>query len=197
MRRFARLMSTVRLALAAMAVAVLAQVFLAHIAFAQQQAPMVGIDPLRATLTEIETAARRGGLSMRTIADLTQQLTPVRDDLRAKVADLEPRIAEIDARLDKIGTAAAVALRGRAAIANARLAYQAFQEVFAGPRFAALKGEAAAIQKPLWASTSTKDPSLPDLYYAEALVAASSGNTVAVQPGRLARSRADAIFFGG
>ena len=87
----------------------------------------------------------------------------------------------VDKKLDALtkgGNAKAAGVRARLAIANARLAYQAFQEVFAGPRFTALKGEAAAIQKPLWASTSTKDPSLPDLYYVEALIAASSVDTM-------------------
>jgi transaldolase len=87
----------------------------------------------------------------------------------------------VDKKLDaltKAGNAKAAAIRSKLAIANARLAYQAFQEVFAGPRFTALKGEAAAIQKPLWASTSTKDPSLPELYYVEALIAASSVDTM-------------------
>lgn len=68
---------------------------------------MVGIEPLRATITEIETAARRGGLSLRALADLTERLGPVRDDLRAKVADLEPRVGEIDARLKQLGPAPA------------------------------------------------------------------------------------------
>ena len=92
----------VRLAFAALALVALGQ-----LAQAQQQAPMVGIDPIRVTLTEIETAARRGGLSMRTITELTQRLTPARDDLRAKIADLEPRIAEIDARIKQLGPAPA------------------------------------------------------------------------------------------
>ncbi|MEA2929604.1 MAG: potassium-dependent mechanosensitive channel, partial [Hyphomicrobiales bacterium] len=68
---------------------------------------MVGIEPIRATLGEIELAMRRGGLSLRQLTSLTEQLNPLRDDLRAKVADLEPRLAEIDARLKQLGPAPA------------------------------------------------------------------------------------------
>ena len=60
---------------------------------------------------------------------------------------------EVDARLEKIGTDAALALRGKAGVANSRLAYAAFQEVFSGPRWEALAGEGARAQRPLWAST--------------------------------------------
>jgi len=63
------------------------------------------------------------------------------------------------------------------AIANARLAYVAFEEMMRGPRFEALQAKGARAQRPLWASTSTKDPALPDVYYVEALVAPDSVNT--------------------
>ena len=69
-------------------------------------------------------------------------------------------------------------LRGKAAIANARLAYRAFEEVFSGERFARLREKGASRQRPLWASTSTKDPAYPDLYYVEALVAPDSVDTM-------------------
>lgn len=69
-------------------------------------------------------------------------------------------------------------LRAKTAIANARLAYRAYEEVFSGERFARLREKGACRQRPLWASTSTKDPSLPDVYYVEALVAPCSVNTV-------------------
>jgi len=100
--RFVTLAHAVRLALAAAAIAAFAQV-----AQAQQQAPLVGIEPLRATITEIDTTLRRGGLSLRALADLTERLGPARDDLRAKIADLEPRVGEIDARLKQLGPAPA------------------------------------------------------------------------------------------
>jgi transaldolase len=78
---------------------------------------------------------------------------------------------EVDARLDKIGTAAAGALRGRVAIANARLAYQRYEQMLASPRWAALAAAGARPQRPLWASTSAKDPAYPDTMYVTKLVA--------------------------
>jgi len=69
-------------------------------------------------------------------------------------------------------------LRGKTAIANARLAYRAYKEVFSGERFAQLRTKGASRQRPLWASTSTKDPAYPDLYYVEALVAPCSVDTM-------------------
>src|SRR5215470_16287874 len=70
------------------------------------------------------------------------------------------------------------ALRGKLAIANARLAYQAYEEVFGGGRFKALKAAGVATQRPLWASTSTKDPAYPELYYVEALIAPDTVDTM-------------------
>ncbi|HEY8020732.1 MAG TPA: transaldolase [Thermoanaerobaculia bacterium] len=72
----------------------------------------------------------------------------------------------------------AKSLRGKVAIANARLAYQAFREVFESPRFASLKAKGVAVQRPLWASTSTKDPAYPDLYYVEALIGPHTVDTI-------------------
>lgn len=68
--------------------------------------------------------------------------------------------------------------RARAAIANAALAYQAFEELFSSARWEALAARGAMDQRPLWASTSTKDPALPDVYYVEALVAEETVNTL-------------------
>ena len=69
-------------------------------------------------------------------------------------------------------------LRGKTGIANARLAYRAFEEVFSGERYAKLREKGASRQRPLWASTSTKDPAYPDLYYVEALIAPDSIDTM-------------------
>jgi transaldolase len=85
---------------------------------------------------------------------------------------------EVDRRLDKIGTPEAAELRGKAAIANARLAYQLFEEKFASPRWAALHAKGARLQRPLWASTSTKDPAYPDTMYVVELVAPDTVNTM-------------------
>jgi transaldolase len=85
---------------------------------------------------------------------------------------------EVDARLDKIGTAAATALRGQAAIANARLAYQHYEQMLGSPRWTALAAAGARPQRPLWASTSVKDPTYPDTRYVTDLVAPDVINTM-------------------
>jgi transaldolase len=85
---------------------------------------------------------------------------------------------EVDARLDKIGTPAAAALCGQAAIANARLAYHHYERMLASPRWAALAAAGARPQRPLWASTSVKDPAYPDTRYVTDLVAPGVVNTM-------------------
>jgi transaldolase len=85
---------------------------------------------------------------------------------------------EVDGRLDKIGTPEAAALRGKAAIANARLAYELHEQRIATPRWAALEQAGAAPQRPLWASTSTKDPAFEDTLYVVELVAPGTVNTM-------------------
>lgn len=86
---------------------------------------------------------------------------------------------EIDKRLERIGTDEALALRGQAAVANARLAYAAYQEVFlGGQRFEALKADGARVQRPLWASTGVKNPDYPDTLYVTELVAPNTVNTM-------------------
>ena len=86
---------------------------------------------------------------------------------------------EIDNRLNKIGSEDALRLRGSAGIANARLAYAAFQEVFeGGNRYAALKADGARLQRPLWASTGVKNPDYPDTMYVTELVAPHTVNTM-------------------
>lgn len=69
-------------------------------------------------------------------------------------------------------------LLGRVAIANAKLAYQKYKKVFHGERFAALKQKGAQVQRPLWASTSTKNPVYPDVYYVEALIGPETVDTL-------------------
>ncbi|AOR34996.1 transaldolase [Streptomyces fodineus] len=85
---------------------------------------------------------------------------------------------EIDKRLDGIGTEEATALRGKAAVANARLAYQAYEEVFSSSRWNALENAGAHKQRPLWASTGVKDPAYPDTLYVTELVAPNTVNTM-------------------
>ncbi|MET0317416.1 MAG: transaldolase [Rhodococcus fascians] len=86
---------------------------------------------------------------------------------------------EIDARLDKIGTPDAEALKGKAALANARLAYVAYQQAFeVGPRFHELAGSGARPQRPLWASTGVKNTAYPDTLYVTDLVSPNTVNTM-------------------
>jgi transaldolase len=85
---------------------------------------------------------------------------------------------ETDKRLDKLGSEEARALRGSAAIANARLAYQHYEKVFSGDRWKALEQAGAKPQRPLWASTGVKDPSYDDTRYVVELVAPGVVNTM-------------------
>jgi transaldolase len=85
---------------------------------------------------------------------------------------------EVDKRLEKIGTEEAKALKSKAAVANAQLAYEAYTKVFATDRWQALADAGAHPQRPLWASTSTKSPDLPDTIYVEELIAPGTVNTM-------------------
>jgi transaldolase len=90
---------------------------------------------------------------------------------------------EVEKRLDALadadgGSDEIEALRSKAAIANARLAYQAFEDVFSSDRWSALEAAGAHKQRPLWASTSVKDPDLPDTMYVDGLVAPDTVNTM-------------------
>ncbi|MFE4835443.1 transaldolase [Arthrobacter sp. NPDC056691] len=86
--------------------------------------------------------------------------------------------SEIDKRLDTIGTPSAKALKGKAGVANARLAYQVYEKLFSTERWAALAEAGARPQRPLWASTGVKDPAYPDTLYVTELVAAGIVNTM-------------------
>jgi len=86
---------------------------------------------------------------------------------------------EVDKRIDAAGGGSEVAdLAGRAAVAQARLAYALFAERFSGPRWEALAAKGARVQRPLWASTSTKNPAYPDLAYVDTLIGPDTVNTM-------------------
>jgi transaldolase len=85
---------------------------------------------------------------------------------------------EIDRRLDAVGSPEALALRGQAAVAQAKLAYQLFRRTFSGPRWEALAARGARVQRPLWASTSTKNPAYPDTLYVDELIGPDTVNTL-------------------
>jgi transaldolase len=83
---------------------------------------------------------------------------------------------EVDRRLERLGTDRALA--GRAAVAQAKLAYELFRDKFSGPRWQALTAAGAHPQRPLWASTSTKNPAYPDLLYVDSLIGPDTVNTM-------------------
>jgi transaldolase len=85
---------------------------------------------------------------------------------------------EVDRRLEAIGTEEALALRGRAAVAQGKLAYAAFRSTFSGPRWDALVDRGAKVQRPLWASTSTKNPAYLKTLYVDTLIGPDSVNTM-------------------
>jgi transaldolase len=95
---------------------------------------------------------------------------------------------EIDARLDAIGSPEAVALKGKAAVANARLAYETYEQTRGGPRWQRLAAAGARPQRPLWASTGVKNPAYPDIMYVTELIAAGTVNTM---PGATLEAFAD------
>jgi transaldolase len=84
----------------------------------------------------------------------------------------------IDGQLDALGTPEALQLKGVAAIAQAKIAYEAFTKVFSGPRWEKLASAGAHVQRPLWASTSTKNPSYPDTMYVDQLIGVHTVNTL-------------------
>lgn len=85
---------------------------------------------------------------------------------------------EADQRLEQIGTPRARALQGKVAVANAQLAYELFKERFQGSRWEALEARGARVQRPLWASTSTKNPAYSDTLYVDELIGPSTVNTM-------------------
>ena len=93
------------------------------------------------------------------------------------MSDINPNV---DAALEAIGSPAALALRGQAAIANAKLAYRRFGELFGPEAFAPLSARGAMVQRPLWASTSTKNPDYRDVIYVEELIGQDTVNTLPV-----------------
>jgi len=85
---------------------------------------------------------------------------------------------EVDRRLDAIASPEALALRGKAAVAQAKCAYGRFSDRFSGPRWEALAGQGATLQRPLWASTSTKNPAYRDTLYVDELIGPHTVNTM-------------------
>ena len=157
---------------------------------------MVKIPATRAGLPAIRSSIAAG---INVNVTLIFGLERYRDVMEAYVSGLEDRLSaggdvagvasvasffvsrvdtEIDARLESIGSPSALALRGRAAVAQARLAYDDFRQVFSTDRWKALASRGAAVQRPLWASTSTKNPTYPDTLYVDSLIGPDTVNTL-------------------
>jgi transaldolase len=119
---------------------------------------------IEAYLSGLETLAERGG-----------DLASVHSVASFFVSRVD---AEVDRRLDLLGSDDARGLRGRAAVAQAKLAYQLFRSRFSGQRWHRLAAAGARLQRPLWASTSTKDPALPDTLYVDSLIGPNTINTM-------------------
>jgi transaldolase len=119
---------------------------------------------LEAYLSGLETLARRG-----------RDLSVVSGVASFFVSRVD---TEVDQRLDEIGTAESRALQGQAAIAQAKLAYQLFIETHTGPRWERLADRGAQVQRPLWASTSTKNPRYPDTLYVDSLIGPDTVDTL-------------------
>ena len=119
---------------------------------------------IEAYLSGLETLAGRGG-----------DVAGVRSVASFFVSRVD---TEVDKRLEAVGSSDAGALKGRAAIAQARLAYRLFRQRFAGERWERLAAMGARVQRPLWASTSTKDPAYPDTVYVDSLIGPDTVNTL-------------------
>jgi len=119
---------------------------------------------MNAFLTGLEQAHQKG-IDLSTIASVASFFVSRVD-------------TEVDKRLDGIGSDEAKDLRGKAGIANARLAYQAYEEVISSQRWKTLADNGARVQRPLWASTGVKDPNYPDTMYVTELVAQDTVNTM-------------------
>jgi transaldolase len=86
--------------------------------------------------------------------------------------------SEVDKRLDAIGSSEALLLRGKAAVAQGKLAYELFRATFSGERWEHLAAKGAKVQRPLWASTSTKNPAYPKTLYVDTLIGPDTVNTM-------------------
>ncbi|HJX44151.1 MAG TPA: transaldolase family protein, partial [Geodermatophilus sp.] len=112
------------------------------------------------------------GLEQRLADDADADLTQIASVASFFVSRVD---TEVDKRLEKAG---ADSLKGKAALANAQLAYRAYEEVFSSDRWTALEAKGARPQRPLWASTGVKDPAYPDTLYVSELIAPGTVNTM-------------------
>jgi transaldolase len=123
------------------------------------------LDVMDAYLAGLEALARTPGADLARVASVASFFISRVD-------------TEVDRRLEAIGAPEALELRGHAAVAQGKLAYQLFQQTFSGPRWDALAARGARVQRPLWASTSTKNPAYRDTLYVDELIGPSTVNTL-------------------
>ncbi len=133
-------------------------------------------------VTLIFSVARYEQVAEAYMSGLEDRVAAGKTDLRAiaSVASffVSRTDTEVDRRLDAVGTQSALALQGRTAVAQAQAAYGRFAEIFSGPRWEALEALGAQCQRPLWASTSTKNPAYPDTLYVDELIGPRTVNTM-------------------
>jgi transaldolase len=138
-------------------------------------------DGISINVTLIFTVERYGGVMNAYASGLERRLDAGHSlpGIRSVASFFVSRVdTEIDKRLDSIGTEEALALRGKAAVANARLAYQAYEQFVSSERWQRLEKAGATRQRPLWASTGTKNPDYQDTLYVTELVAPETVNTM-------------------
>jgi len=129
----------------------------------------------RVALAYISALEKRleAGQSINRIASVASFFVSRVDTLVDKLLDEKIAAAKDDAEKQKLAS-----LKGKVGVANAKLAYRKFQEIFEGPRFAPLKAAGARVQRPLWASTGTKNPAYSDVLYLDSLIGPDTVNTV-------------------
>lgn len=112
------------------------------------------------------------------LADRAEQGLPIASIASVASFFISRVDTEVDRRLEALGSPEALELRGRAAISQAQLAYDMYRSVFSGPAWDALRNLGAHVQRPLWASTSTKNPAYPDTLYVDSLIGPDTVNTL-------------------
>jgi transaldolase len=123
------------------------------------------VEVMEAYISGLEDAVAAGQEDLSTIASVASFFISRTD-------------TEVDRRLEEVGSEDALSLRGKTAVAQAQVAYQRFVETFSGPRWDALSARGAQVQRPLWASTSTKNPSYSQTLYVDELIGPDTVNTM-------------------
>ena len=123
------------------------------------------VEVMEAYISGLEDAVASGQEDLSTIASVASFFISRTD-------------TEVDRRLEEIGSDEALSLRGKTAVAQAQVAYQKFVDTFSGPRWDALSARGAQVQRPLWASTSTKNPNYSQTLYVDELIGPDTVNTM-------------------